>query len=451
MARQIRIDALAEQCGVAPREILRVLIELGEFRYTRFNQQLNDDLAQQVRATLSPAEPAERRSTPEPEVGDLFARAMNAAGVQPLGGRDGKPSAKKRAKPGKKPRSRAASTPAPEPAPPAAPAPEPAPPAAPAPEPQAVPAPEPPVAPAPEPPVAPELPAALQAEPPALSEAEPTASPAELAPTEPEGPRDPASLEALQAELTAMRDEREALLREQRLLRSELAEAGVRCDELQELATQLSSSSGEGLPGQGLMDLMRGRGLVGVDEVGFTLRALLSAHLLDSSLPLLRSLDGGRLERLLRDRLCLCCGAEGCGSPAGVELVRVPARRCELCGGRDLPRAHDRFSDACLLSGITRVLLVGGQRWQHHWIEAGLHRRLELRCWAAGPGLDASSLAADLRWAQIALRWKSGPTPAWDATVETAAARLELEAGSAGELMGRAVEAIEGLDPADLP
>ncbi len=433
MARQIRIDALAAECSVAPREVLRVLIDLGQFRYTRFNQQLSEDLAQQVRDALKPAAP-KRGGAPSNSEEDLFAMAMSAAGVQPLDARAGKPagSARRTAKKKARPPGKASQAAPPPGAPPAR-------------EPDASPA-----------PVAEPGPVAA----PAAVSSSVAAAPEGAPPPPPAPPPDPAeqastAVAALEAELSDLRAAHAALAAEHRHALAGHAEAEARCHELQLLADTLASGdlAIEGAPSTGLLELLQARGLRGLDEAGFALRALLAGHLLDSSLPYLRSLDAPRLARVLTERLCLCCGREACGRPEAVEQVLVPLQRCELCGGCDLPRVHQAYSDACLLSGINRVLLVGGRRWHHGWHEAGLDRRVKVRLWAGAQPLVERNLDEDLTWAQLVLLWDDGALgPQLAAAVERRRERglLRVAGGSMGEILEQAVSLIEAMDPAEL-
>jgi len=438
MARQIRIDALAEQCGVAPREILRVLIDLGQFRYIRFSQQVGDDLADQVRARLAPAtEPTSQKPAGRPEE-DSFAQAMSAAGVQRLDGRSSPSKVSKKRKQSKS-KGRAAAK------------------AVPIAAAQIEPAPAPTVEPIPAPAIEPVL------APAAPAEAVPVA-PAEVGPvlTAPAPEREPESadsdacaelqikLSSLEGQLAALHDEHSHASQQLQSLRAER-------DELQASSAALATTGP--LPGvadgaTSLLALLQERGLRGIDEAGFALRALLSAHLLDSSLPLLLSVDSGRVRRVIGERLCLCCGREACGEPRSVEQVRVPEQRCELCGGQALPRVHHLFSDACLLSGITRVLVYGGRKWHQAWLDAGKDPRVQLRTRASGLLASGSALDHDLDWAQFVVVWDDGGVhpellPAIQQRRSNALATLE--AGSMGELMARAAAFIEGLDPSELP
>lgn len=427
MARQIRIDALASECGVAPREVLRVLIELGQFRYTRFNQQLAEDLAQQVRDALGPAAPEPAASSSTGGGIDLFAQAMSAAGVKPLDRRSGKSAsaAKRTSKKKAHARARGSKARAVQAPPPAA-------------------KPAPPPEPAPEPPTEPALEPAVRSEP-AAKASPPTAPPA------PSEDGQAAALADLHLQLEQLQREHGALLTEHHQALAREAALEVRTGELRALSERLSEAP-EGAVGAGLLDLLQARGLRGLDEAGFALRALLAAHLLDSSLPFLRSLDAERLQRILGERLCLCCGRPECGRPEGAEVVKVPLERCELCGGRELPRAHQAFSDACLLTGINRVLLVGGRRWHHAWHEAGRDRRVQARLWAGSQPLVERTLAEDLTWAQVVLVWDDGALSEGLAAAVQRRERgvLRLAAGSVGEMLGQAVSGIEGLDPAEL-
>jgi hypothetical protein len=423
MARQIRIDALAQECGVAPREVLRVLIELGHFRYTRFNQQIAEDLAEQVRVGLGPAEPVQRQAVGSDEE-DIFARAMSAAGVQPL---------EAGARPGRSPRKKAKSskgTKRQEPAPKAA---EPA-----ARETTPLPTRE------------PELPTPTVA-------VEPTAP----VPDHPQASsrsgsaEGTARLEELERSVTALEEQlaqsREALARSM----AERDAALQQRDAMQQHSGRLLEGLGQG-GGEpnSLLGLLQARGLRGLDEAGFALRGLLAAHLLEGSLPLMQVQDGGRLGRVLRDRLVLHCGRQACVAPEGVELVQVPKGRCELCGGLELPRAFQVLSDACLLSGITRLVIVGGRRWQLGWLEAGLDRRLKLRHWSGERPPVEDALDSCLDGAQLVILWDGAELAAGlgDAVRERRPSGLAtVTAPSAGAFIEAAVDAIQQLDPSELP
>jgi hypothetical protein len=425
MARQIRIDALATECGVAPREVLKALIELGHFRYTRFNQQITEDLAQQVRSVLGPPEPPAGAAAGQPAEVDLFAQAMRAAGVERLDGRGGgvKSKGRSRAAPKSrpKPHARAQRKASPPPTPDS----------------------DTPT-PAPEPSGAESAPSeSAAAEEPALS-----GPPADAAPVTPVG-GEPAGLEALEAQLTELREQRERLMVDLRALGQERDRLRQELDELVASNQQRSIEGGE--HGEIVLELLQQRGLRGLDEAGLALRVLLGAHLLDGTLPTLRTPDGARLRRLLSERLCLCCGAEACGTPEGAEAVRVPAQRCELCGGEDLPRIHHRFSDACLLSGVTRVLVLGGRRWQHRWIEQGADRRLQLRLRGGAQMPPAEAMRDDLAWAQLVLLWDDGALHPVLPEAVAGSTTVTTDAGQTGSMMAQAVDLIEGLDPSELP
>jgi len=444
MARQIRIDALAEQCGVAPREILRILIELGQFRYSRFSQQVGDDLAEQVRARLAPATVVAPQRPAGPLEEDLFAQAMSAAGVKRLDGRSS---------PSKGPKKRKLSKVKGRGAPKTAPV------ATPQVEPAIVPTVEPVSAPALEPVPTP----AVESAPVPAARAEAVLAglaevgPAPTAPEREQGTVDNDCCAELQAKLSTLEGQLAKLHDEHQHASQQLHALSTERDELQASSAILATAGP--LPGvadgaTSLLALLQERGLRGIDEAGFALRALLSAHLLDNSLPLLVSVDSGRMRRVLGERLCLCCGREACGEPRSVEHVRVPEQRCELCGGQALPRVHHLFSDACLLSGITRVLVYGGRKWHQAWLDAGKDPRVQLRARASGLLATDSALDHDLNWAQFVVIWDDGgvhPELLTAIQQRRSEALATLVAGSMGELMAQAASFIEGLDPSELP
>lgn len=67
------------------------------------------------------------------------------------------------------------------------------------------------------------------------------------------------------------------------------------------------------------------------------------------------------LARLLNDRLALLCDAADC-QPATRDTVvlRVPAARCELCGGSDLRQAFRAFAKTMAAKQLTAVSFIGG-------------------------------------------------------------------------------------------
>ena len=392
MARDVRIDALAVECGLAPAALLCMLEDLGHREYSRASQRLPESIAGELRQRCA-------GSTVRPEPGaenerSLFEQAMSAAGVRPLAAA---------------PAGRASGRP---------------------------------------------------------SRIQPSVGPTPAAGalrTVPDPPpaRDPAA-EAL----GALRAERDALAAQVAGLELRLREVLGALEELrtgERQAVLLAESRSTGTPPPTgaersgpharLLDLLQARGLRGADEAGLALRKLLGAHLLDASLPTWSCADAPRIARVLGERLCLCCGQEGCGQPEGVEPIPVPVQRCELCGGQDPRRVFRRLSDACLLCGVNRLLLVGGRRWQQSWFEGRLDRRVVCRSWPGELACGSELVDLDLGWAQLALVWEdAGTSPALAALVRERLQRacLPLGGGSAGAFLAAAVEAVEALDPSCL-
>jgi len=395
VGREIRADALAVECGVPVARVLELLVELGQVQNRRVSQHVPERLARLVRQQL--AGPVPRPAAERAPDRAVFEQAMSAAGVVPLGREPARPA---------------------RPAVPRAAAP------------------------------------ALRVAP--VQAPVPPGESAVGAPGGAAGEEDPrlvaalarcATLEARVEDLEARRqDARRAGLLELEAARSALLGA-------EELAARLSAARAGGPGEQRVVDLLVRRGLLGVDEGWSALRTLAAAHLLDGALPFLTSVDGARLERVLADRLCLCCGREDCGRPEGVELIVVPPQRCELCGGEDVVALCRRFSDACLLAGINRVLFVGGRRWAAPWFGARLHRRVELRCWPQDLSPRSEIVEIDLAWAQfVVLRddGRLGEELAACARAGLPRACVSAPGTSTGQVVAVATALVEQIDPASL-
>lgn len=408
MPREIRVDALAVECGVPVARVMELLHELGQVRIRRVNQHIPEALAQQVRRRVgAAAAPVAAPAMASHEV-DLFAQAMSAAGVRPLAG-DQKALRGSRPKPAK------------------------AVPSVPAPAASAV---------LPLPATEPSTAAAAESAPAAITPASDVRLQDALARC--------AALEGQLAEEVARREALDQVRHGELLELAALREAHAAAEGLaQRLAGHAASAPGQ----RAVVEVLQRRGLIGLDEANIALRGLLAAHLLDGFLPFLVTPDSERLGRTLDERLCLCCCQDGCGLPAGVERVAVPAARCELCGGAEIGPLFRRLSDACLLAGLTRILFVGGRRWASAWLEGRLDRRVTLRAWSGDIPAQAEVVQSDLSWAEFAILWDAQPlgeelAAAVQARLPRATRRVR--GSSIGAVLDAAIQEIEALDPASL-
>ena len=215
-------------------------------------------------------------------------------------------------------------------------------------------------------------------------------------------------------------------------------------------ARAAAPAEGDAAAERSIVRLLQRRGVLGLDEVGFALRALLEAHLLDGSLPFLETADHRRLARTLDQRLCLSCLGPSCALPQGLAVVRVPPARCEQCGGLDAYRSYSLFSDACLLAGITRVAIIGGRRWLAAWMAQGIDQRVSVRSWPSRKALDREPLSQDLDWAQLAVVWDDGRLADWltpEAAEPKPGATVRCAGRSAGAALSSVAEAIGRIDP----
>jgi multidrug efflux pump subunit AcrA (membrane-fusion protein) len=125
-----------------------------------------------------------------------------------------------------------------------------------------------------------------------------------------------------------------------------------------------------------LRSLCERRGLLGEDEVGAVLRAFLDAHRV-GELARLRLAEPDRVEELLWERVLLL--AEGEEAPVGVVAVRVPPDRSEGRQASANRSAMSRFSTACLVHNVKRVVVVGGSPAYHRTLREGVDPRIDLR------------------------------------------------------------------------
>ena len=123
---------------------------------------------------------------------------------------------------------------------------------------------------------------------------------------------------------------------------------------------------------------LEARGLKGRYEHAAAVRALLDARRWPDLAASLAVARPRVLQALLRERLVLQCGRPRCAVPRFTVPVRVPPSRCEICAGEDLPNTMRRLSDELLLSGATRLLILGGGPGEHRLLAEMLDERVSL-------------------------------------------------------------------------
>lgn len=260
-----------------------------------------------------------------------------------------------------------------------------------------------------------------------------TAQPAPMAPMAPSGPALPVSrpgapatpslaedprLVPLRAEASALRaslaEERaraEGLEAERDALRQQLEAAAVEREELDEhrkslqRALSAASTSGPKAPPE-LQELLIERGLKPATEADTLLRAVAEAHVGGELVALLQAADGARAEGWLEDHVALVCGGERCPPPPGRAILIVPSARCEICGGSDVRRAVRLFVDATLMSGATRVTIVGGSPKYHRTLrELVSHRSLTVDLVPGNARRTMKQAQADLNRSNLVIIW----------------------------------------------
>ena len=410
MSLNISIAQLARSLGRSTAEVLDTLRALGYSGFQSKRQRISLDLASEVRQRFAPPVGADTSAPPDedvrlvlldgPEDTSLFEQAMDMAGVEPLTRRSRQPaqavSRKKRSTRFRK----QDATPSP-----------------------VLPAESPPPPP-PEPP---------PADPVVVTEVVDGVK--EMA----------AEMAALQDERKSMKERIKYLLAEKDKTEKALAGLQRRMDARDELRSSGAHS--------GLVEEFAARGVRGLDEVSLALRGLLRQHAFDGILPLLDITRPEKFAAVLEERLCLVCGRDGCEPPSGSTAVRVPAERCELCAGETAARVFRIFNSACLLSGVTRVLLVGGAPQFQRWIKEGVDRRIALRLIPGSGPLGGERVASDARWAQVIVLWalRAMERRTMEAFSAAPAPVIRIHQWAAGACLLEAAEGIEALDVSLFP
>lgn len=224
-----------------------------------------------------------------------------------------------------------------------------------------------------------------------------------------------AELAALRDELvalTATAAEAAALVKERDRLTAALADRDQALErahtQLRALTRSLARAGGD--PGGDPLPaaaILQARGVLGPTELDSMLRAFADARMGADLLRQLAVPDPQALTALLDDRLVLLGGCERCPPAPGRVVLTVPRARCEVCRGQDLGAAQRHFFDACLVNGLTRIVLVGGQPKDHRLLRTLLHdRRLQLILVPGGLGRGAEQIAEDLADTQVVVLWE---------------------------------------------
>jgi len=175
-------------------------------------------------------------------------------------------------------------------------------------------------------------------------------------------------------------------------LRGDLAVSEARVGELQQ---QLESPAGGAAS---LHALFEARGVRGQDETVAAITALAGSRRLDAVLRELAAPRPKRLAAALQDHLLLHCGQADCHALAGRAVVVVPRDRCEVCGGHGLTGPLERFSDALLLHGWTRVGLQGGKAVLLRLLEEHVDRRIQVTFFGDGSRRPEAPPQVLIRW-----------------------------------------------------
>lgn len=272
-----------------------------------------------------------------------------------------------------------------------------------------------------------------------------------------------ARVDALQSERDSLRSERDSLQSERDSLRSELdslrserdalhAERATLDAERRSLQRRLDAAPAEG-PTLTFGAALRARGLLGGAEVSRALAALDQRALLPALLAQVVASDPVALARALDDALVLVCDNCAAGASTRVAAVGVPAARCEVCDGSDAGRAARRFLDACLMLGITRVLLVGGSPKSHAHLRSFFAResRVAVRLQPGDTKIAAADARALLRSHGLVVIWGStildhAVSGQFDDAETHGCRRVAVAVRGAGRMLDEAAAAL-GRDP----
>ncbi|MEL6349262.1 MAG: hypothetical protein AAFV53_39540 [Myxococcota bacterium] len=260
-------------------------------------------------------------------------------------------------------------------------------------------------------------------------------------------------LSAAKTNLNAEREARQRLSLRLQQLESERDGAIGRAEGLQlELESQelqlnrikrrLTNAEEPGSPR--LEDVLEQRGIKGADEATFLIRGLLETRQLGDLLVRLQTDDPAALLHWLEDRVVLLCDAHHEMAPGGRSPLKVPKKRCEVCGGSDIKWAVRLFLDACLLNGMTRVSIVGGTP-KHHRMLRGIvqHKGLHLQLAPTLSNRTPSQVRSDLENSDVVILWMRGEPAELAAQYQNGPTRVIVtEQGSLATLLVEVAERI---------
>lgn len=167
------------------------------------------------------------------------------------------------------------------------------------------------------------------------------------------------ALVAAQAEINALRGDLERGQKRQDDAEKHAAGVDRRAAHLE--AELRAARAGTASPSRlRLADALQQRGLSARTEADMFLRAIADARLGQKLVEQLLTEDPSELDDLLVEDVALIGACPACPRPAGRAVVEVPRPRCDVCGGSDIQRTVKDFIQSALLSGITRVVVVGG-------------------------------------------------------------------------------------------
>ncbi len=224
-------------------------------------------------------------------------------------------------------------------------------------------------------------PPARSPRPPAAASAAPAAQSSERAALDAAKGELARARQALEAERAALEAERAAVEIARNQIEAErtaLSEARAELESARAFSAEseqvpLAAESPSGLPSNpseeregvsSMLDMFDGRGLRGIDEAERALAALAGARTLGRLLEQVRVREPDVLQRLLWERLVLVGGPD-VPEELDTPTVVVSQDRADIPGAVELTRRCSLFSEQLMLSGYTRVAMVGvARRWQ---------------------------------------------------------------------------------------
>jgi hypothetical protein len=223
-------------------------------------------------------------------------------------------------------------------------------------------------------------------------------APADLSPT----------LAVLAAEREALESARAALVAERDALRAE--REALEADRSRRASAAPS-----------LEVVLERRGLRGLNEFERAIRALAEARRLGEILPYLSVADPVALDEVLRTRLLLVDGQ----APPDLKgaLVSVAGERAELPGAAEWRRLTSSLSEALLLQGARRVLLVGGPVRMHRLLADALDPRIEVT-FRPAHRMTVADAEADVQRTDAIALWTVSSDPESDAVLDAGRASV---------------------------